>query len=431
MISFSSGDQDYLEASEVHYNGSAYVLDYLLGQWLRCGDQLLFVTSVDNVNGRVYFAYYTTAEDWAVYRYLSAGFASHTQIELMVAPVVTANNLQEAVAEVLTGTGALGMGLPSTLISDAPCVPVGGISGVRWDWSEGGIDEDLRARGLALALVDGTIGLRNWAPPIEAMSTETISQSELLSGEVPAIARGHEAPVASITYADRNDDYTIKWTATTGPGIATVRTLNLKTNTNDAITDYVAWARLQLARLRWLAPGTPTITIRMPEDTLDIGQVVSLATRYVADGHYKTNTLPALVIERDPVNAEYRLALNMGPQTGACWAFAIEVSSAAGAVITPTSQADLAAFASIVPVGTEVQITEMDGTVQLWTGWAASYQGPTVTLSSAPTIAADEIAILTCEVDNVAWGSLQNRQVYSADASGLIPDPAVTAKVLT
>jgi hypothetical protein len=430
MVGFLGGEVDYLEASELHNDGTAYVLDHLPGQWLKVGDQFAFVTQVDTVNGRVYLAYFTEIGTGSIYRWVSCGFASTSPIELSVAPYVTANNLQDAATNTLTGTGALGMGLPSSLISDEPCVPIGGISGVRWDWSQGGIDEDLRARGVALVLSGGLVGLRRVVPPIEAASTATINQADLLQGDVPAVARGHEAPVAAITYATRSDDLTISWSASTGPGRATVRTVKWTSNTKDGITDYVAWAQLQVARLRWLYPGTPTITIRLIADTLQIGQVVTLSSRYVADGSYLTHDLPALVIERDPVSAEYRLALNIGPQIGACWAFSIEVSSVDGAVVTPTNQADLAAFASIVPVGTEVQITEHDQTSVLWYGTIASYQATTVTLSSAPTIAADEIAILTCEdVLGTTYGALVERQVYAADASGLI-DSTYPAKVL-
>jgi hypothetical protein len=421
MVGFSGGGPDYLEASELHNDGSAYVLDHLLGQWLKVGDQFAFVTQVDTVNGRVYLAYFTEIETGVIYRWMSCGFASTSPVELVVAPYVTANNLQDAITNTLTGTGALGMGLPSSLVSDEPCVPIGGISGVRWDWSEGGIDEDLRARGVALVLSGGLIGLRRVVPPIEAASTATINQADLLQGEVPAVARGHEAPVAAITYATRSDDLTISWSASTGPGRATVRTVKWTTNTKDGITDYVAWAQLQVARLRWLYPGTPTITILLLADTLQIGQVVTLSSRYVADGSYLTHDLPALVIERDPVSAEYRLALNIGPQIGACWAFSIEVASAAGAVITPTSQADLAAFASIVPVGTAVQITEMDGTSNLWDGTILSYQSTTVTLSSSPTIGASDIAILTVlDVGSTGHTTLTDRQVFGGDFAGEI-----------
>jgi hypothetical protein len=131
------------------------------------------------------------------------------------------------------------------------------------------------------------------------------------------------------------------------------------------------------------------------------------------------------------VSAEYRIALNIGPQIGACWAFSIEVESAAGAVITPTSQADLAAFAAVVPVGVNVQITEMDGTSILWAGQIASYQATTITLSDAPTIATYEIAILTVQPIVDYDQSISARQVYAADAMGYITgDQEYPAKVL-
>jgi hypothetical protein len=333
---------------------------------------------------------------------------------------------------VLTGTGPLGMGLPAALISDAPAGFVGGGMPIWWDWSESGIEDDLKARGVALVMRGGMINRARMIPPIEAASVYELAQADLLRGEVPEIDRGYEAPVASITYADKQTDWTVSWTATSGPGRASLRTLKLETGAGDTITDPEAWTSLQAARLRWLAPGVPTMTLRLLRDVLKIGDVIKLASKYVSDGHYKSSTIPALVIARDPYTATYQIALNIAPRTGSVWAFGIEVDSVAGAVVTPTLQADLDVWAAVVPVGTEVQITEHDQTSEPWYGTIVSYQATTITLSSAPTIAADEITILTCEdvPGSASYNSLLDRQVYAADASGYI-DTNRPPKVLT
>jgi hypothetical protein len=396
-----------------------------------CGDQYLHVQGVDAVNGRVFFDFIRDIETTAMYLYLSAGVTGTVPIELRAAPIIESASIPTALAAVITGTGPIGLGLPASLYSDAPGVPQGAASPVWWDWSQGGIDEDLRAHGLALVMRGGVMQLRQVIPPIEAASTHDIVQSDLLIGNVPEIARGYEAPVASITFKDRDNDWTCAWTATTGPGRATLRTLNLTTQVRGLLTDPDAWMRLQATRLQWLAVGVPTLTIRLIGDILEVGQVVTLDSRYVSDGAYKCVTLPALVIARSPESAEYQLAVNLIPSAGAVWAFSIEVASAASAVITPSSQADLARFAAVVPVGTDVRITEHDSTSVLWQGTVASYQATTVTLSSAPTIAADEIAILTCEtIPGSTYGALQARQVFAANAAGFI-DTTEPAKVLS
>jgi hypothetical protein len=422
---------DYLEVSSTAISGGAYNISGLVGQYVRCGDQLLHIASVDTVNGYAYFDRITDAESGMLFKVTSAGYASDAPIELTVAPIIEAADLWTGIVDVLTGTGPLGMGLPAALISDAPAGFVGGGMPIWWDWSESGIEDDLKARGVALVMRGGMINRARMIPPIDAASVYELAQADLLRGEVPEIDRGYEAPVASITYADKQIPWTASWTATSGPGRAALRTLKLTTGAGDTITDPEAWTALQTARLRWLAPGVPTMTLRLLRDVLKIGDVIKLDSRYVSDGHYKSSTLPALVIARDPYTATYQIALNIAPRTGSVWAFGIEVDSVAGAVVTPTLQADLDVWAAVVPVGTEVQITEMDGTVQLWTGTVASYQGTTVTLSSAPTIAADEIAILTCEtIPGGTYSTLVERQVYAADASGLI-DSTYPAKVLT
>lgn len=426
-----TGTTDYLEVNDIHYVNGTYNLSGYVGRWIVCGDQLMRVYSVDTVNGRITFDYVKDIESGELFLHTSAGYDSENPIELRVASILSGDSIDSVVLDAVTGTGALGLGLPASLFSDAPGCPQGALYPIWWDWSKGGIDEDLRAFGMALTLRNGQFQWVQVFPPIEAASTHAIGQADLCGGEVPEIARGYEAPVASITYADALSAFTCGWTATTGPGRASLRTLKLSTQIGMALSSPAVWMRLQATRLAWLSVGVPTMTIKLLADILQVGQVITLASRYVSDGNYKTDTLPALVIARDPGAAEYQIALNLIPSAGAVWAFSIEISSAALAVITPVLQADLATFAAVVPVGTEVMITECDQTSVLWEGTIASYQATTVTLSDAPTIGAADIAILTCQIDSVTWGSLQNRQVYAADASGVIPDPAVAAKVLT
>jgi len=430
-----NGPSDYLEVSEIYNDGTAYQIDQYDGGLLLIGSQLCRVSSVDTVNGRIYFSAIIDRESGTLFKFISAGLDSDTWIELPVAPVVTGATLQDAITAVLTGTGQLGLGLPSSIVGDAPVMPAGVNSPVWWDWEKGGIDEDLRAQGLCLCLRDGLISLRPCLPPIEQAAIRDVPQASMVhdSDGVPEIARGHEAPLASITYKTQSREVTFAWSADTAITRSALRSLELQTYVGAEITDETGWIRLQAMRLRWMYSGVPVMSFGLLADIMDIGDIITVSSRYVAaGGNYKTQTLPALVIGRDPKTAGYTVALNIGAaDQGACWAFGLEVASAAGAVITPVYLADLVALASIVPVGTEVQLTEMDGTSQAWTGTIASYQATTVTLSSAPTIDADEIVILTCEVDSVSWGTLQLRQVYAADASGLIPDPAVAAKELT
>lgn len=426
---------DYLEVSEIYNDGTAYQISQYTGGLLLIGTQLCRVASVDTVNGRIYFDAILNRETGALYDATSAGIDSDTWIELPVAPVVQAATLQDAINAVLTGTGRLGLGLPSSIVSDAPVMPAGVNSPVWWDWEKGGIDEDLRAQGLCLVLRDGLITLRPCLPPIEQAALVTITQAMMVHNNdgAPEIARGHEAPLASITYKTATRAVTFAWSADTAITRSALRSLELTTQVGAEITDETGWVRLQAMRLRWMYSGIPVMSFGLLDDTLDIGDCVLVSSRYVAAaGHYKTDSLPALVIGRDPMSAQYTLALNIGAaDNGACWAFGVEVASAALAVITPAYQADLVAFASIVPVGTDVQITEMDGTSVLWTGTITSYQANTVTLSSAPTIASDEVAILACVLDaGFLPGALTDRQVFAADADGLI-DGGYDAKELT
>ena len=421
---------DYLEVNDIHYVNGAYNISGYVGQWVKCGDQLMRINSVDTVNGRVYFDYIRDIETNKLFVHTSAGYGSINPIELVIAPIISEDSIDSALIEAVTGTGALGLGLPASMFSDAPGAPQGSLYPVWWDWSQGGIDEDLRAFGLSLALRGGQLHFQQIIPPIDSASTHTIAQTDLLQGEVPTIARGYEAPVASITYSDALNGWTCAWTATTGPGRAALRTLKLQTQIGMVMSNPAVWMRLSATRLQWLSVGVPTMTFRLLADALQIGDIITIDSRYVSDGHYRSTTLPALVIARDPVSAEYQVAFNLIPSAGAVWAFSIEVLSAALAVITPELLSDLITFASIVPVGTAVMITEMDGTSVLWTGTIASYQGTTVTLSSAPTIAADEIAILTCEnIPGSVYADLQDRQVFAADTDGLI-DGTYDAKEL-
>ena len=435
VIFTMNGPSDYLEVSEIYNDGTAYQISQYNGGLLLIGGQLCRVSSVDTVNGRIYFSAIIDRETGTLYKYTSAGLDSDTWVELPVAPVVQAATLQDAINAVLTGTGQLGLGLPSSIVSDAPVMPAGVNSPVWWDWERGGIDEDLRAQGLCLVLRDGLITLRPCLPPIEQAALVTITQAMMVHNNdgAPEIARGHEAPLASITYKTAERGVTFAWSSDTAITRSALRSLELTTQVGAEITDETGWVRLQAMRLRWMYSGIPVMSFGLLDDTLDIGDCVLVSSRYVAAaGHYKTDSLPAIVIGRDPMSAQYTLALNIGAaDQGACWAFGLEVASAVGAVITPVYLADLVALASIVPVGADVKITEHDGTSQLWIGTIASYQATTVTLSSAPTIAAHEVAILTCaSISESTYGALQERQVYAANSSGFI-DTTEPAKVLT
>lgn len=426
---------DYLEVSAIYYNGVDYEISQYVGAYLRIGNRLCRVSSVDTTNGYLYFDLIVSAADGELFPELSAGIASDTWIELPLSSIVQGATIQDAIRDVLAGTGQFGLGLPSGIIGDEPVSSSGCDSPVWWDWSKGGIDDDLRAQGLCLILRGGKIALRSCLPPIPQAATYTIPQADMArdGAGAPEIARGHEAPLAGITYQTKSREVTFKWTADTTITQSALRAVEMETMIGAEVTDESAWIRLQAMRLRWMYPGIPVVSFGLLADVLDIGDVVLIQSRYVAaEGHYLTQTLPALVIGRDPKAAQYTFAVNIGAvDQGACWAFAVEVSSAALAVITPTSQADLALFAAIVPVGTEVQLTEHDGTSVAWYGTIASYQATTVTLSSAPTIDADEIVILTCEsIPGGSWNALVDRQVYAADASGSI-DTTYPAKVLT
>jgi len=427
-------DEDYLEVSTTYYDGAAYRIEQYIGAFVQIGDQLCKIGSVTTGTGKIIINQIIDRNTGELYHHLSAGADSETWVELPVVPVIAAGSLYEALQDVLGGTGSYGLGLPPGLISDAPCQPVGGVSPVWWDWEKAGIDDDLRARGVCLCLRGGQFEVRQVSPPIPQASVAEIAQADFtLDGDVPEIARGYEAPVAAISYETADERMlTLSWGADTPITASALRDLKLTSATRDIVPDLVSWYRLQAARLRWLSVGIPTMRFGLLTDSLSIGDVIKITTRYIANGDYYPEELSAIVIGRTPGLAEYLVAVNLGPlDEGAIWALGVEVASAAGAVITPTSQADLAAFAALVPVGTDVTITEMDSTSLIWTGTIASYQATTVTLSGAPTIDADEIAILTCEtIPGSIYTDLVARQVYAAAASGLI-DWTYPAKELT
>ena len=432
------GTSDYLDVSEIYNDGASYRIGQYVGQYLRIGNLLCRVSSADTVNGRLYFDLIQSADDGTLYPALSAGIDSDTWVELPISAIVQGATLPEAVRSVLTGTGIYGLGLPGDIVSDEPVSSCGCDSPVWWDWSVGGIDEDLRAQGLALVLRDGRIGLRQVLPPIPQAAIMTIAQADMVrDGDgAPEIARGHEAPLAAITYVTSTREVTAAWTSDTAITRSALRSLELETHISAEVTDETAWMRLQMARLRWMYSGIPMISFGLLADTLDVGDVVLIASRYVAaSGNYLTATLPAIVIGREPTRAQYTLAVNIGAvDYGAIWALGIEVASVDGAVITPTTQADLAAFASLAPVGTEVMITEMDGTSILGGGTITSYQATTITLSAAPVIAPHDVAILTLYPSTDYNPTIWTRQVFAADASGEIEDlDGLThpAKVLT
>ena len=426
---------DYLEVSEIYNDGTAYQIGQYAGALVLIGRALCRVATADTVNGRLYFDAIFDRATGALYVATSAGLDSDTWVELPVAPVVQAATLQDAITSVLTGTGQLGLGLPASIVGDAPVMPAGVNSPVWWDWEKGGIDEDLRAQGLCLCLRDGLITLRPCLPPIEQAAIHAITQEQMTHDDdgVPEIARGHEAPLASITYKTATRAVTFAWSADTAITRSALRSLELITQVGAEITDETGWVRLQAMRLRWMYSGIPVMSFGLLTDIMDIGDIITVSSRYVAaGGNYKTQTLPALVIGRDPKTARYTVALNIGAaDQGACWAFGMDISKAVGSIITPVYAADLAAFASIVPVGAAVQITEMDQSSVLWEGTIASYQANTVTLSNAPTIGSADVAILTCEdIPGSSYGALQDRQVFAADSSGFV-DTTEPAKELT
>lgn len=420
-----NGPPDYLDAHEIHIINGVYDLDQYEGSYLRCGDQVLRVQGVDTVNGRVYFDLIVEANSGTPFRELSAGTSGEVPIELVTAGIVSAQDLITAIQDVITGDGPLGLGLPSGLISTAPVTPVGGNHPVWWDWESGGIDDDLRARGIAVALVDGLITAINVTPPYSTQSVATIDQADLVVGSgPPEIDRGHESPAGNITYTggDQDEPFTasVSYSGSTGPGQSALRVISLQSATRDRIIEVTSWIRAQANRLAWLAPGIPVIGVRLTSAAHAVGQVVLLSSRYISDGNYRTKDIPCLIIGRDPIGGRYQLAANIGRDIGAMWALSLVVIGAASTVISVDS-ADLAVWEEYVPIGADVLITEHDQSSVLWSGTIVSYGSGTVTLSSAPTIAADEVVIITCaDVGSTGHNSLTARQVFAGDSAGEI-----------
>lgn len=417
----NNGNPDYLTVDDIHYQNGIYDLDAYVGLYLECGDQLLRVQGVDTVNGYVYFDRIVDKASGTTFLQVAAGYSADQPIELEASAIIEANDIEDALNTVLTGTGPLSLGLPSEIISDAPAPIIGGAHSVWWDWSDTGMDDDLRARGLAVVLRGGKIRLIQVIPPQSTAATTALTQSDLtLATGVPEIDRGYEAPVSAITYGQPIDgSITVSYATNTSPTRGAVRRLTLTSGTGDQIVDLTAWLRLQASRLRWMAPGIPVINVQLMDSEIQIGEIVTLSSKYVSDGNYRERIIPALVIGRDPVNGRYQLACNIGADDGASWAYAIEIDSATGAVITPSLQDDLDVFAEFIPVGSGVMITEHDSTSSIWTGTVLSYQATTITLSSAPSIGASDVAILTVQnVADTGGEPFVGRQVYAADGSG-------------
>lgn len=359
----------WLQAGAAHLAGGEYQIGHLVGCWLRIGDQYARVSEVNTALGRVTLDRLVDAETGELWRYQTAGTASTTPVELPVATIVSAASLPDAVSAVLTGTGAIGVGLPASLVDTAHATPVGGASAVWWDWGRAGIDDDLRARGLAVYMRGGRIVVRRVTAPTLAGAGTTLTSADLVSDGVPVVDRGHEAPVSSIRYSDAVTDWQV-----TVPGAdvlsgSALRVVTYETHTRDTITEPDSWIAAQIARLRWLYGGMPTLTLRLLRDTLDIGDVVALDTRYVAVGHYRGAVLPALVTGRACLDAEYTLSLDLGRVAQAlCWALSLDVTVTGTTTLRCSDTADYEAWRSVHTSGTlDVALIADVGTV-LWTG---------------------------------------------------------------